>query len=208
MCHIPCSTWGPTTHTAIQLQPHTKHLSQLLITLAWIIISINNNRVLQVGLCWNGAHIIPYFKFQLSPSAERAALPSLPPPLPICNPLSLSLSFSFSCSVRNPSTANCSAAFLHMETSMKWVGGTLLISYVSYLTFDFFKIYKHFFLWHSIGIAWAGAPERDSSAGPDENVLQKIARYCATMLPDLDHLEQCIGKSLPGPTYSECRCCC
>lgn len=126
-------------------QPHTKHLSQLLITLAWIIISINNNRVLQVELCWNGAHIIPYFKFQLSPSAERAALPSLPPPLPICNPLSLSLSLSFSCSVRNPSTANCSAAFLHMETSMKWVRGTLLISYVSYLTFDFFKIYKHFF---------------------------------------------------------------
>lgn len=63
----------PHTQPASQLQPHTKHLSQLLITLAWIIISINNNRVLQVELCWNGAHIIPYFKFQLSPSAERAA---------------------------------------------------------------------------------------------------------------------------------------
>lgn len=186
MCHIPCSTWGrttttsthkphthPTTHTA----PHTKHLSQLLITLAWIIISINNNRVLQVELCWNGAHIIPYFKFQLSPSAERALLPPLlPPPAPFHSPLLL---FSPAATLRLPIAAQRFFTW-HQREVVKWGGGTLLIFYVSCLTFDFLEIYINI-LFYGIQLVRKGTQVH----GP---LMKCAAKDCAALAA--------LGKSL------------
>lgn len=160
------------THTQPHT-PHTKHLSQLLITLAWIIISINNNRVLQVELCWNGAHIIPYFKFQLSPSAERALLP-LPTP-PCHNPLPLSLSLwlqPFDCQLQH---CVCSHG-----TTVRWLRGTLLIFYVTYLTFDFLEIYINI-LFYGIQLVRKGTQVH----GP---LMKCAAKDCAVLAA--------LGKSL------------
>lgn len=169
---------APTTHQALEPVAHYTRLNnyfnkQQSSSPSWTVLERRaHNTIFQISIkskCWE----------------------SCPRPHPMLyNPLSLSFAPFLSFSGRNPSTANCSAAFIRMEASVRWARGTLLIFYVSYLTFDFWKIYINI-LFYGIQLALPErSPERDSSARPDENVLQKIAPRC---LPA--HLEQCVGKS-------------
>lgn len=81
MCHIPCSTWGPTTHTAIQLQPHTATTHQALEPVAhytrlnnyfnkqqssspsWTVLERRaHNTIFQISIkskCWESSYPLP-----------------------------------------------------------------------------------------------------------------------------------------------------
>jgi len=117
------------------------HLSQLLITLDWIITSISinkhKNRVLELGsslALWTVSELRAHNTiFQIS--IKSKCWESLPP-------------FMFFYPSKQPTNGSFRSVDL----------------YVSYLTFDFSK-YKHFVLWLSIDFPQF-RPKRDSSAVP------------------------------------------
>lgn len=120
--------------------------------------------------------------FQISIKSKCWESSSRPLPLPLYQSTTLfhflSLSLSLFATLRLPI-----AALRFFTWKQPWGGrGEPCWSFTFRIWLLTFSKYINIFFYGIQLVLPKRAPERDSSAWPDENVLQKIARYCATML--------------------------